>query len=209
MRLAACPNPEMEAVFAAQEIIRLVRDRGGRYREAAALVRDLEGYGEHLRRVFTRYGIPYFLDRREAASHHPLAELTRSTLRGAVFDWSHDDWFGALKTGLVSPDADAIDRLENEALRRGWRGEMWFRPLPGDGETVAAAGTIAEAMDRAVRGVARGAQPRAAFPANGRRGGGRLAGIVAGVAGRDAPGGMEPAGKRPRHGVGADEHFAG
>ncbi|HWD21010.1 MAG TPA: PD-(D/E)XK nuclease family protein [Verrucomicrobiae bacterium] len=138
MRLAVCSDPEMEAVFAAQEILRFVRS-GGRYRDVAVLVRKMEGYGEHLSRVFARYGIPYFLDRRESASHHPLAELTRDTLRATAFDWAHNDWFGALKSGLVSADANAVDRLENEALRRGWKGEVWFKPLPGDDETVAAA----------------------------------------------------------------------
>ena len=54
VRAIVCPTPEMEAVFAAQEVIRFVRDRGGRYREAAVLVRNMDGYGEHLRRVFRR-----------------------------------------------------------------------------------------------------------------------------------------------------------
>ncbi len=137
VQLTMCPTPEMEAVFAAREILRLVRDGGGRYRDAAVLVRKMDAYAEHLRRVFARYEIPFFLDRRESASHHPLAELTRSALRAAAFDWGHDDWFAALKTGLVWGDADAIDRVENEALRRGWKGETWFRPLPGEGETIA------------------------------------------------------------------------
>jgi len=132
IRFVSCPTAESEAIFAAQEILRLVRDRGGRFREAAVLVRKLEGYGEHLRRVFARYEIPFFLDRRESASHHPLAELTRGALRAAAFDWAHDDWFGALKTGLVAGDANAVDSLENEALRRGWKGEAWFKPLPGE-----------------------------------------------------------------------------
>lgn len=139
IRAVVCPTPEMEAVFAAREICRFVRERGGRYREAAVLVRAMEGYGDHLRRVFARYEIPFFLDRREPASHHPLAELTRAALRGAAFDWRHEEWFGALKTGLVWPDLEAVDRLENEALARGWKGETWFYPLPGDNDTAASA----------------------------------------------------------------------
>jgi ATP-dependent helicase/nuclease subunit B len=129
LRLVTCANPEGEAVLAAREILRLVRG-GGRYREAAVLLRTMEGYDEVLRRIFSRYQIPFFLDRRESSAHHPLAELTRNALRLVAFDWRHEDWFGALKTGLVSPDAAAIDRMENEALARGWKGTAWTAPFP-------------------------------------------------------------------------------
>jgi len=131
LRLAECPNPEAEAVLAAREILRFVHG-GGRFREAAVLLRQMDGYHDHLRRVFSRYEIPFFLDRRRFVAQHPLAELTRSALRAAAFGWQHDDWFAALKTGLVAPEEEDIDRLENEALARGWKGEAWFAPLPFD-----------------------------------------------------------------------------
>jgi ATP-dependent helicase/nuclease subunit B len=128
LRLAICANPEAEATLAAREILRFVR-HGGRYREASVLVRNLENYFEPVRRVFAAYQIPYFLDRREPVGHHPLLELTRSALRTVAFQWEPQDWFGALKTGLVQVMETQIDRLENEALARGWRGEAWLEPL--------------------------------------------------------------------------------
>jgi len=131
LRAAVCANPEGEAVLAAREILRFVH-AGGRFRETAVLLRSLEGYHDVLRRVFSRYGIPFFLDRREPSAHHPLAELTRNALRVTAFDWRHEDWFSALKTGLISGDEEAIDRLENEALARGWKGETWTQPFPNE-----------------------------------------------------------------------------
>ncbi len=128
LRVAACVHPEAEATLAAREILRHVR-AGGRYRDITVLVRKLEGYHEPLQRVFARYEIPFFLDRRESVSHHPLAELTRSALRTVAFQWRHDDWFAALKTGLVPAEEDEIDRLENEALARGWEGATWQQPI--------------------------------------------------------------------------------
>ncbi|MGA2279359.1 MAG: PD-(D/E)XK nuclease family protein [Verrucomicrobiota bacterium] len=128
IHLAACANPEAEAIFAAREILRFVRG-GGRFRDAAVLVRDLDGYHKPLARAFRRYGIPFFLDRRESVAHHPLAELTRSALRTVTFDWPHDDWFAALKAGFSPVDETEIDRLENEALARGWHGAKWRDPL--------------------------------------------------------------------------------
>jgi ATP-dependent helicase/nuclease subunit B len=137
LRMAVCPNFHAEAVLAAGEILRFVRGSNGgrRFRDVAVLLRNLEGGGDELRRVFTRYQIPFFLDRRESVAHHPLAELTRNALRLLAWDWQHDDWFSALKTGLVSADEEAIDRLENEALAHGWNGQTWQRPFSNQAAT--------------------------------------------------------------------------
>jgi ATP-dependent helicase/nuclease subunit B len=131
VRLAACANPEAEAVFAAREILKFVRDdrASNRFRDAAVLVRSLDDYHKPLERAFRRYGIPFFLDRREFVAHHPLAELTRGALRTVAFDWPHDDWFAALKAGFSPVDEAEIDRLENEALARGWHGAKWREPI--------------------------------------------------------------------------------
>ena len=128
LRLTLCANPESESLAAAREILRHVR-AGGRYRDCAVILRSLDHHHTPLRRVFTRYGIPFFLDRREPVTHHPLAELTRFALRTLAYGWQPDDLFGALKTGLVHDrDAD-IDWLENLALAHGWRGPRWLEPL--------------------------------------------------------------------------------
>jgi ATP-dependent helicase/nuclease subunit B len=128
IRLAVCLNVENEATLAAREILKFVRS-GGRFRNIAVLLRQFDGYHDTLRRVFSRYDIPFFLDRRQSIAHHPLAELTRSALRLAAFGWEHDDFFCALKTGLVTHDEYLLDQLENEALARGWKKEAWLQPL--------------------------------------------------------------------------------
>jgi ATP-dependent helicase/nuclease subunit B len=132
--VTACANPEAEAIFAAREILKFVRDGGGknRFRDCAVLVRQLDGYHKPLARVFRRYGIPFFLDRRESVAHHPLAELTRNALRTMAHDWKNDDWFAALKCGFTPVAETEIDRLENTALEFGWRGKKWREPLPDE-----------------------------------------------------------------------------
>lgn len=125
IRLVQAGTPEDEATFAAREILSHVQ-AGGRFREVAVLVRQLEPYQDIVRRVFTRYGIPHFIDQREAIAHHPLAELTRYAVRTAALGWRQDDWLGLLKSGLTGvPELDA-DWLENEALARGWEGRDWL-----------------------------------------------------------------------------------
>ena len=128
LRIVSCQNPETEAVFAAREILKFVRS-GNRFRDCAILVRDLEPFHKPLARTFRHYGIPFFLDRREGIAHHPLAELTRNALRIAAFDWRHEDWFAALKTGFSPAEDTEIDWLENESLARGWNGKKWREPI--------------------------------------------------------------------------------
>jgi ATP-dependent helicase/nuclease subunit B len=128
IRIVACPNVEAEATFAAREILKFVR-HGNRFRDCTVLVRSLDDYHKPLARAFRRYDIPFFLDRRESVSHHPLAELTRSAVRAVAFNWRQGDWFAALKAGFLPVEEAEIDRLENEALARGWRGAKWFEPI--------------------------------------------------------------------------------
>jgi len=128
--VTACANPEAEATFAAREILKFVR-AGNRFRDCAVLVRQLDGYHQALARIFRRYDIPFFLDRRESVAHHPLAELTRNALRTVAQDWNNnEDWFAALKAGFSLVDEGKIDDLENQALEFGWRGKKWREPLP-------------------------------------------------------------------------------
>jgi ATP-dependent helicase/nuclease subunit B len=132
--LTACATAEAEAVFAAREILKFVRQKNSqnRFRDCAVLVRNLDAYHKPLAREFRRYGIPFFLDRRESVAHHPLAELTRSALRTIIFDWRQNDLFAALKAGFCSAAETEIDRLENAALEFGWRGKKWLAPLPDE-----------------------------------------------------------------------------
>jgi ATP-dependent helicase/nuclease subunit B len=134
LRIVACPNPDAEAMLAAREILKFVRS-GNRFRDCAVLLRDLERYHKTLSRTFRRYRIPFFLDRRESVAHHPLAELTRNALRVVAFDWQHEDWFAALKTGFCPAAEAEIDRLENESLARGWRGKRWREPIQISGDS--------------------------------------------------------------------------
>jgi ATP-dependent helicase/nuclease subunit B len=131
LKIVRCANAEAEAVFAAHEILKFVR-AGNRFRDCAVIVRNLDAYHKPLARIFRRYGIPFFLDRRESVAHHPLAELTRSTLRAIIFDRRQDDLFAALKSGFCACDETEIDALENAALEFGWRGKKWREPLPDE-----------------------------------------------------------------------------
>ncbi len=124
VHIVKCPNLEAEAVFTARQILKFVR-AGGHFREAAVLARSLNGVHDVVQRVFHRFGIPCFTDRRELVAHHPLAELTRGALRTIAFGCGQRDLFVALKSGLIGVAQGELDWFENMALARGWHGESW------------------------------------------------------------------------------------
>ncbi|MBL9169296.1 MAG: PD-(D/E)XK nuclease family protein [Verrucomicrobiales bacterium] len=165
LRLVHCGHPEGEALMAAREVLRFVRESGARFRDCAVLVRSQEAYHAVLRRVFSRYGIPFFMDRREPMGHHPMAELTRSALRVAALQWRHDDLFSALKTGLAGLDDAGTDWLENAALAHGWTGNDWLQPLKdrGDSQDMERAEatrlTLAPVFEGLAEGLSAGASP--------------------------------------------------
>lgn len=126
IKLVAGSNRRAEVEACAREILRLVTDRGFRWREIALILRDMEPYHELLASVFSDYGIPFFVDRKRNVMHHPLVELIRSSLEIIEKDWSYQPVFRYLKTDLVPVDREDIYLLENYVLAHGIRGRRWI-----------------------------------------------------------------------------------
>ncbi|GGD71569.1 helicase-exonuclease AddAB subunit AddB [Paenibacillus nasutitermitis] len=131
---------EVEAV--ARDIVRKTQDEGLRYRDLAVMVRNAPDYNDYITAVFADYGIPYFLDQKNAALHHPLVEFIRSALEIAAHGWRYEAVFRCIKTELLMPDdgsltRESFDILENYALAAGIDGNRWltrsqWKPLMRD-----------------------------------------------------------------------------
>ncbi|UOQ92791.1 helicase-exonuclease AddAB subunit AddB [Halobacillus shinanisalinarum] len=133
---AAHPRAEVEGV--AQEILRLIREEGFRYKDMAVLMREPEVYHSLIETLFKDYGIPVFIDEKKTMLNHPVVELIRSGLDVIEGNFRYDAVFRLLKTGLIPVKdsrhpltADAIDELENYVLEYGIRRrERWFSKEP-------------------------------------------------------------------------------
>ncbi|MBQ8589343.1 MAG: exodeoxyribonuclease V subunit gamma [Firmicutes bacterium] len=105
-----------EAESAAAEILRLVRDRGYRYEDITVITNDMEGRGSVISRVFGKYGIPVFLDKKRTVLHNPAVEYLMGlldTLSGRI---RYEELFQMVKTGLSDLSRDEGERLENYIL---------------------------------------------------------------------------------------------
>ncbi len=122
-------RPQEELRYAAQEISRLVRECGMRYREIAIVSGDVELYASYAAQVFTEYEIPYFLDQTRPILFHPLIECVRGLLELAKKDAPYDSMMRVLKSGLLPVDVHEADLLENYVLAHGIRGmQSWKAP---------------------------------------------------------------------------------
>ena len=104
----ACANPEAEAVFAAREILKFVRD-GNRFRDCAVLVRNLENYHKPLARNFAATESRFFStaanpSRITRSPNSPAARFAPSCSTG-----NNEDLFAALKSGFCSVGRNEID----------------------------------------------------------------------------------------------------
>lgn len=130
VEVVEAPDPRAEVEAVAREVMRLVREHGMRFGEIAVITRDLEPYRELVEECFARWRIPYFLDHKDAAHHHPVVVMIRTSLEIAAHGFETERVIRYLKTDLAPVSRDEVDLLENEALRLGVQGEAWRRLEP-------------------------------------------------------------------------------
>ena len=121
-----------EVEWCAAEILRLLREEGYRCRDIAVCARKLDGYGELIHSVFSRYGVPVFLSAMEDVLEKPVLALVTSALAAAAEDYPYEELFRYLKTGLTGISDEERDLLENYALTWDLKGSAWTRQKPWD-----------------------------------------------------------------------------
>lgn len=109
----------------ARDILKLVRERGYRFKDIAVITGDLEGYENLVRAIFSEYDIPYFIDKKLQISNNPIVVFILSAIEIFTKGWSYEAVFRYLKTGLTDLDEEEIDILENYVLANGIRGKKW------------------------------------------------------------------------------------
>ncbi len=125
-------NPREEMDFVAQKIRYLVRTGQCRYQDIAILTSALDGYANHIERIFERYEIPVFMDHKRSILLNSCVEYIRSLLAMAEQNFTYASVFRYLRTGLAGISRDEVDVLENYVLALGIRGykkwqEKWVR----------------------------------------------------------------------------------
>jgi ATP-dependent helicase/nuclease subunit B len=129
IRLFASTNVQAEVENAAREVVTLAREKELRWKDIAVVCNNTETYGKLLTRIFTQYGIPFFMDSKRSIMANPLVQLILSALAVLEHDFRPEDVFRLMKTGLNNISLDCCEQMENYALQYGLIGGQWRRPL--------------------------------------------------------------------------------
>ena len=119
-----------ECEWTAAQILKLVREKGFRYRDITVTARDLDSYAPALQTAFARCGIPLYYARRSDILQSGVLTLLLGALDAASGGFEYEDVFRCLKTGLAGLTPDECDLLENYALKWELRGAAWTRETP-------------------------------------------------------------------------------
>ena len=124
IELIEAPDRRAEVEFAARRVRELVA-QGWRWRDIAVLARQISQYHDLIDAVFREHGIPYFVDSRRSAAHHPLIQFTRALLHAAADPWTGEAMIAIVKSGLCGLTEQESDQLENFVLLHDIRGKAW------------------------------------------------------------------------------------
>ena len=119
-----------ECEAAAAKVLKLVRERGCRWRDVAIAVRGFEDYAAVLENVMEEYGIPLFSTRRSAVAAKPLPMLLSAAYSVILNGWNPDDVLTYLGTGLTGLCFDECDILASYVDFWSPDENAWKNPAP-------------------------------------------------------------------------------
>ncbi len=108
---------EVEALC--REITYLVCEKGYKYSSIAVILRDVGEYESLLERVFDRFNIPIFIDRKTPLSSHSSAYALLCAIEVLTSGFSLDSVVSYAKTGLSKISMEDADFFENFCLQTG------------------------------------------------------------------------------------------
>ena len=129
IKIIAAQDNYAATLTAANQILKLVKNKGYDFRDIAILCGDKDSYEKILNTTFDRLNIPLFVDTDISILSHPLTELIRAGLDIIVRNWNYESVFRFLKTRLTTISLDNIDKLENYVLEHGISGYRWRYPF--------------------------------------------------------------------------------
>ena len=130
IRIVCAPNSRAEVQFVAQQITKLVRHAGCRYRDIAVIASDIDSYENYINACFKDYDIPVFIDKRKPLNQHPVIEFVCSALSAVINNFPNTDIFAYLKTDLLDIQRSDVDLLENYCIAFGITASDWTSDKP-------------------------------------------------------------------------------
>lgn len=130
-----CANPAEEALAAALTVVEMVKKNDLHYRDIAVVCGSLPAYSEYVRKAFTEYEIPHFIDRSVSVVLNPAFEFVEASCAVLDCGFSYESVMRLIRTGFIFPKdeyghEDPADLLDNYLCAAGIRGrKAWSTPF--------------------------------------------------------------------------------
>lgn len=129
IKICSMANAREEISNVADEIAKLV-SQGYRYKDIAVVCADMDNFADISKQVFTKKGIPVFIDQKKNVNDNLYIEFINAAMEIVTSSYSYDAMFRFIRCKLYGMDKEEADILENYALAAGinnktkW-GKMW------------------------------------------------------------------------------------
>ena len=123
MFLAKNQYSEIEEV--AKNILKLVRDKGYKYRDISIITKNIATYSSLAKAIFSKYEIPIFIDENRDLNQNIVVQYVLAILEIFTRNWSYESVFNYIKIGFLNIDEDDIFELENYCLKWGIKQNKW------------------------------------------------------------------------------------
>lgn len=118
-------NEEIEGV--AIEIMKLAIEKNIRWNEILVVSNNMEVYQSYIKRVFSEYNVPYFLDETRDISSHSLMVFVLNIFKSISSNFRYAEVYKMLKSGFSWLDDDQVEALENYSLQYKVQGNKYFQ----------------------------------------------------------------------------------
>ena len=129
LQLWSCEDRETELEWTADEICRLVREEGFRFRDIAIVAGDLSERGSVLQRIFRQAGIRFFDGRKSMAVTNKYMQFLMGLCDLESYGLRTDGYLRILGTGVPEVSRDEAEKLENYLYEYGNEGWRWEQPF--------------------------------------------------------------------------------
>lgn len=126
IELFLAKNQYSEIEKVGEEIIKLVRDKKYRYRDISVITKNTEEYASLCKSIFSKYGIPVFIDEKKDLSQNILVRYILAILNIFSKNWTYEAMFEYIKTDFLGIESIDVNILENYCLKWGIKGKKWY-----------------------------------------------------------------------------------
>lgn len=129
VKISKALSTQQEMAYVRDSILKLVRDGRYRFKDIGILTGDLGRHRQLIQEKFDEAGMPYYLDRKKAATANEGVAFVLALVRSYSRGLEYGTFFECLKSGWMGVEGDLLDYMENYVLRYGIRGfAKWGKP---------------------------------------------------------------------------------